>query len=87
VALLAAGCSRAASPTSGTGATGGSSTATAGQGTGGTFGTLSSVCHPGSASGAPDQGITSGQVRVGVFTDASFTKDNTYPVTAKVFAD
>jgi hypothetical protein len=89
VALLAAGCSRAATPASGTGATGSSTTASAPPGSqagGASFGTLTSVCHPGTASGAPDQGVTASQVRVGVFTDASFTKDDTYPVTAKVFA-
>jgi hypothetical protein len=88
VALLAAGCSRAASPSS-AGAAGkgaASGTTAVGQGTGAGFGTLTSVCRPGSASGAPDQGVTAGQVRVGVMTDASFTKDNTFPVTAKVFA-
>jgi hypothetical protein len=87
VALLAAGCSRAASPAgpSSPAGTGSSSTA-GGQGAGASFGTLASVCHPGSASGSPDQGVTPGEVRVGVFTDASFTKDSTYPATAKVFA-
>ena len=87
-ALLCAGCSRAGSP-SATGTTsGGTATASSGSQAGGAaFGSLSGVCHPGSASGAPDQGVTASQVRVGVFTDASFTKDDTYPVTAKVFAD
>ena len=88
VALLAAGCSRAATPSSAgvTGSGAAASTAAGGQDAGASFGTLASVCHPGSASGAPDQGVTASQIRVGVFTDASFTKDDTYPVTAKVFA-
>ena len=88
VALLAAGCSRAAtSPSAGaTGSSSAASTASGGQATGASFGTLSGVCHPGSASGAPDQGVTASEIRVGVMTDASFTKDETFPVTAKVFA-
>jgi hypothetical protein len=85
-ALLAAGCSRAAStaPAAGTASSGGGAASTSAAG--GSFGTLTSVCHPGSASSAPDQGVTAGGVRVGVFTDGSFTKDETFPVTAKVFA-
>jgi Periplasmic binding protein len=86
-ALLAAGCSRPASTARGQAPAAGTagSSAAGGQDAGGGFGTLARVCHRGSASGAPDQGVTAGEVRVGVFTDASFTKDDTFPVTAKVF--
>lgn len=86
-ALLAAGCGRAgSSPASGSTGASAPGTTAGGQGTGASFGTLTGVCHPGSASGAAAQGVTASQIRVGVFTDASFTKDDTYPVTAKVFA-
>jgi hypothetical protein len=87
-ALLAAGCSRAGSTAAGPSSPAATSSGTAGVKTApGSFGSLTGVCHPGSASGAPDQGVTASQVRVGVFTDASFTKDETFPETAKVFAD
>jgi Periplasmic binding protein len=88
VTLLAAGCSRAASTGAGqpsASASGASATSTATGTASGGFGTLAGVCHPGSASGAPAQGVTASGIRVGVFTDASFTKDDTFPVTAKVF--
>jgi hypothetical protein len=86
-ALLAAGCSRAASPAGSQPPSSGTTASSSAPGTqaGASFGTLANICHPGSASGAPDQGVTAGEIRVGVFTDASFTKDNTFPVTARVF--
>ncbi|MCX4091092.1 ABC transporter substrate-binding protein [Nocardia sp. alder85J] len=73
LALLVTGCSRGGSENAGT---------TAGPGD---FGDLKGICHPGKATGAPAQGVTAGQIRVGVFTDAGFTKDPEFVDTAKVF--
>jgi hypothetical protein len=94
-ALLAAGCGRAGSTAASQSPTAASQSSTAGAtgsgspagppGAAGSFGTLTGICHPGTTSSTPDQGVTASQIRVGVFTDASFTKDETFPVTAKVF--
>ena len=53
----------------------------------GDFASLKNVCHPGSATGASDQGITSSQIKVGVLTDVGFTKDPTLINAATVFTD
>lgn len=84
VALLAAGCSRSGSSSS---ASGGSITsqASAAATAPGNFGTLKNVCHSGSATGAPDQGVTASQIKVGVMTDVGFTKDPQLINAANVF--
>jgi hypothetical protein len=78
-AIAAAGCSRAGS--SGTGSAGPAQPAAAA----GNFGSLTNVCHPGSAAGATDQGVTSAQIQVGVLTDVGFTKDPQLVNAAHVF--
>jgi hypothetical protein len=74
-ALLAAGCGRSDSA--------GSAAST--QATSGDFGSLKNVCQPGKATGAPAQGVTAGQIKVGVLTDVGFTKDPQLVNTANVF--
>ena len=90
VVVIAAGCGRAgsggssgANPTRGS--TGSSTTAAAQAGLG-DFGSLKNVCHGGSATGATDQGVTSGQIKLGVFTDVGFTHDPQLVYAASVFA-
>jgi ABC-type branched-subunit amino acid transport system substrate-binding protein len=88
IALLAAGCSRAASsssqpspansPAASASVSGGASAA-------GDFGTLSDVCHGGSAGGSTDQGVTSSSIEVGVLTDVGFTKDPQLENAAQAF--
>jgi Periplasmic binding protein len=51
----------------------------------GSFASLADVCHGGSATGAADQGITAGEIRVGVMTDVGYTKDPELVNAAKVF--
>lgn len=80
-AVLAAGCGRASSPGTPTTAKSGAKTVTA------NFGTLSRVCHGGNASGAPEQGVNSSQVEVGVMTDEQYTHDPTLVTAAHVFTD
>ena len=65
VVVIAAGCGRAgsggssgANPTRGST---GSATTAAAQAGSGDFGSLKNVCHGGSATGATDQGVTSGR--------------------------
>ncbi|HEY3878493.1 MAG TPA: ABC transporter substrate-binding protein [Trebonia sp.] len=88
-ALLAAGCSRAATSTS-TPASTGTSTASPAQSAAetsaaGDFGTLKNVCHGGSATGQTDQGVTSSSIKAGVLTDVGFTKDPQLENAAKAF--
>ena len=83
IAIICLGCSRA-----GTGSTAlaGSAAATAGTATtSGNFGTLKDVCRPGNAAGSPDQGVTAAQIKVGVLTDESYTKNPDVVNAAKVF--
>jgi Periplasmic binding protein len=89
-ALIAAGCSRAGSsstPGSSSASASTAASASTSQATsaGASFGSLTDVCHGGSATGSPDQGVTSSQVMVGVLTDEGFTKDPQLANTAKVF--
>jgi hypothetical protein len=84
VALLAAGCSRSGSSSSASGGTTTSQASTAATAPG-DFGSLKNVCHSGSATGAPDQGVTATQVKVGVMTDVGFTKDPQLINAANVF--
>lgn len=49
------------------------------------FGTLSDVCQSGDAKGAPTQGVTDGEIQVGVFSDVGFTKNSEFVDAAKVF--
>ena len=86
VALLAAGCSRSGSSSSASGGSTTSQPSTAAVASG-DFASLKNVCHPGSATGASDQGITSSQIKVGVLTDVGFTKDPTLINAATVFTD
>ncbi len=81
-ALLAAGCGRAGSSGSPTAT---DSPSAAVQTTPGSFGDLKHVCHPGGATGATDQGVTSSQITVGVLTDVGFTKDPQLLNLARVF--
>jgi hypothetical protein len=84
LALLAAGCSRSGSSSSVSGGSTTSQASTAATAPGG-FGSLKNVCHSGSATGAPDQGVTATQVKVGVMTDVGFTKDPQLINAANVF--
>jgi Periplasmic binding protein len=83
VAVLAAGCSRAAGGTSVSQTT--PTASAAATAAAGGFGTLKGVCHPGTPTSASDQGVTASEVRVGVFTDESFTNDPTFADTAAAF--
>ncbi len=90
-ATVAAGCSRAGSSSSppasspASSAASSASSSSSGSAAAGNFGTLSGVCHGGSATGSPDQGVTSSQIMAGVLTDVGFTKDPELETTAKVF--
>jgi hypothetical protein len=84
LALLAAGCSRSGSSSSASGGSTTSQASTAATAPG-DFGSLKNVCHSGSATGAPDQGVTATQVKVGVMTDVGFTKDPQLVNAANVF--
>jgi hypothetical protein len=94
-ALLAAGCSRAGTSatqaSSSTPATSSSAAPSAPASpsapSGVSFGTVTDVCHGGNATGAPDQGVTSSEIKAGVLTDVGFTKDPELETTAKVFTD
>ncbi|WP_036495499.1 ABC transporter substrate-binding protein [Nocardia sp. BMG111209] len=72
--LLAGGCSRGGSEDAGPAGTGP-----------GDFGDLKGICHTGNATGAPAQGVTAGEIELGVFTDAGFTRNSEFVDTAKVF--
>lgn len=49
------------------------------------FGDLKSVCQPGKATGAPAQGVTATEIKVGVFSDVGFTKKPELVDAAKAF--
>ncbi len=83
VALVAAGCSRSGSSSSAGGTT--TSQASTAATAPGDFGSLKNVCRSGSATGAPDQGVTASQIKVGVLTDVGFTKDPQLISAANVF--
>ncbi|MET7769367.1 ABC transporter substrate-binding protein [Nocardia sp. NPDC005366] len=76
MALLAAGCGRSET---------GEETAPAQVATSGDFGDLSGICHGGTATGAPTQGVTATEIEVGVFSDVGFTKQPEFVDAAKVF--
>ena len=84
-ALLLAGCSRAGGSAPSSASTSASAPSSSAAASGASFGTLSDVCHGGSASGATDQGVTSGSVKVGVLSDYGYTKDDDLLNAAKVF--
>src|SRR5215472_15118478 len=84
-ALAVAGCGRAARPAGPVAS--GSASAGTGSVASGQFGRLSGVCQPGKASGATGQGVTSGQITVGVLTDQAFTKIPDLVNAAQVFTD
>ena len=94
-AVLAAGCSRAGTTSTQASSSPPASSSASSTGTGSTtstasgpaFGTVTDACHGGSATGATDQGVTSGQILAGVLTDVGFTKDPQLETTAKVFTD
>lgn len=81
--LLVAGCGRAGSPGREEGENNGAGGVTAS--VSGDFGDLQNVCHGGTASGAPVQGISAEGIKLGVFTDMGFSKDSELPDAAKVF--
>ena len=83
VAVLGAGCSCAGS--GGTASTGTPATTAGATSAASGFGSLTDVCHPGNASGAPDQGVTSTQIKLGVLTDVGFTKNPDLINAAHVF--
>jgi Periplasmic binding protein len=76
-AVLAAGCSRAGTTSTQASSSPPASSSASSSGTGSTsstasgpaFGTVTDACHGGSATGATDQGVTSGQILAGVLTD------------------
>jgi hypothetical protein len=76
VALLAAGCSRGGEETTTAGGSGGGS---------GDFGDLKGICHSGKPSSSPAQGVTPGEIKLGVFSDVGFTKNPEFADAAKVF--
>jgi hypothetical protein len=84
-ALLAAGCSRAGTSTTSASSSSPSSSSS-GASTAGDFGTLTNVCHGGSPSGAPAQGVTATTIKVGVLTDEQFNKNPDLPNAATVFS-
>ncbi|NUU22377.1 MAG: ABC transporter substrate-binding protein [Streptomycetaceae bacterium] len=80
-ALLATGCSGRDGTT---GREEGASAATASP-VGGDFGTLQGVCRPGTAEGAPAQGVGDDGIKVGVLSDVGFTKNPEFLDAAMVF--
>jgi ABC-type branched-subunit amino acid transport system substrate-binding protein len=87
-ALLLAACGRSDSETGGGSTT--STTAGSTQPASGDFGTLEDVCQSGDASGAPAQGVTPTEIKVGTFADPGFVGrpglDQELFDTAEVFA-
>ncbi|HSA50354.1 MAG TPA: ABC transporter substrate-binding protein, partial [Yinghuangia sp.] len=49
------------------------------------FGDLKNVCQAGETTGAPAQGVTTDEIKVGVFSDVGFTKKQEFLDAAKVF--
>lgn len=49
------------------------------------IGTLKDVCGPGTATSSTAKGVTSTEIKVGVFSDVGFTQNSEFPNTAKVF--
>ncbi len=80
VSLAAAACGR-----SGGGPASAQAPAKTAQTISGNFGSLTGVCQPGKATGAPDQGVTSSQITVGVLTDIGYTKIPDLVNAAKAF--
>ncbi|GAA4994517.1 hypothetical protein GCM10023205_79140 [Yinghuangia aomiensis] len=81
VALLAVGCSdRGGSEDKPSG-----STPQAGAAASADFGDLKGLCGPGSPTSSPAQGVTAGEIKIGVFSDVGFTKVSEFPDAAKVF--
>jgi ABC-type branched-subunit amino acid transport system substrate-binding protein len=84
-ALLAAGCSGRDRTDSQGGADSGARGGTPAAAGPADFGDLKSICQPGSAGGAPAQGVSASEIQVGVFTDVGFTKNPEFVDAAKVF--
>jgi hypothetical protein len=78
--LAVAGCGRSGDGGGGSG--GETSTAASASGD---FGDLKGLCHPGKPTAAPAQGVTAGEIKVGVFSDIGFTKNPEFVDAAKVF--
>jgi ABC-type branched-subunit amino acid transport system substrate-binding protein len=78
VALFAAGCGRSGTSTEET-------PAGAAKPVTGDFGDLKGICGPGKATTSPAQGVTADAIKLGVFTDVSFTKKSEFIDAAKVF--
>lgn len=70
VVLVAAACGRSDSPKGGDGTT--STTAGTSDPQSADFGSLKNVCQDGTPSGAPTQGVTASEIRVGTFSDVGF---------------
>jgi len=51
----------------------------------GDFGTLKNLCHSGSPKAVKAQGVTSTDIKIGVFSDVGFTKNPEFVNAAKVF--
>ncbi|WP_436791795.1 ABC transporter substrate-binding protein [Yinghuangia sp. YIM S10712] len=49
------------------------------------FGDLKGVCQPGNPTGSPAQGVTDKEIKLGVFSDVGFTKNQELADAAKVF--
>ncbi|MCX4098366.1 ABC transporter substrate-binding protein [Nocardia sp. alder85J] len=79
VVATAAGCSRGGENDEGP------STASAAAASAGDFGDLTNLCHGGTATTAPAQGVTTAAVKLGVFTDVGFTKNSELVDAAHVF--
>ncbi len=78
IVLLVAGCGRGGSSSD-------TSSASRSAAVSGDFGDLKNVCQAGKVSSAPAQGVTAGEIRVGVFSDVGFTQNPELVDAAKVF--
>ncbi|WP_436790716.1 ABC transporter substrate-binding protein [Yinghuangia sp. YIM S10712] len=83
-ALLAAGCADRGGTETETSANNGDNTAQAAP-VSNDFGDLSDICSPGNPSGAPAQGVSAKEIKVGVMSDVGFTKNSEFGDAAKVF--
>ncbi|PXW35395.1 UNVERIFIED_CONTAM: ABC-type branched-subunit amino acid transport system substrate-binding protein [Williamsia faeni] len=80
IVLVVAGCSDR-----GGGGDEGGGGSTSAESASSSFGDLTDVCQAGDAKGSPTQGVTDGEVRVGVFSDVGFNKNSEFIDAAKVF--
>ncbi|NUU24731.1 MAG: ABC transporter substrate-binding protein [Streptomycetaceae bacterium] len=80
-ALLAAGCSGRDGP----GTEEATTSAPPRGAAAASFGELAGVCGPGTPTSSPAQGVTASEIKVGVFSDVGFTKNQEFADSAKVF--